>query len=226
MIKRHQYHITDGKSPLSGKDTFNPIFTDLDVRLHKLEQLAVSWEHAVSELQNFGLERINKALVPLLEETRILMDELHRQHSEIRAQHTDLQEQMEDRIRAVDEWWARVRDEIPKVNSYKMFDCQDKDSVELDTVLFDTFFLDSIDGSLEVKLTGMVNGRTIVIFTDLADGGRLTLDPDFDWYPVDGEWPDLEHGHIHVFSVTAAALPRVVVSISPDHNAVATQEGQ
>ena len=66
-IKRTQYQFKDGKTTLSA-ETFNAVFFDLDARLHGLEQLEVSWEDAVSELQQYGLSRINGALGPVLDQ--------------------------------------------------------------------------------------------------------------------------------------------------------------
>ncbi len=57
------YVMKDGKTRLS-EGYFNPIWREIDTRLDTLEGLRVSWQAAVSELQAFGLARINDALEP------------------------------------------------------------------------------------------------------------------------------------------------------------------
>lgn len=60
------YKITDGQTPLSA-ETFNPRFYAIVRRLHALETVVIDWSAAVSQVQNYGLKRINEAIVPLVE---------------------------------------------------------------------------------------------------------------------------------------------------------------
>ncbi|GAB7080831.1 tail fiber protein [Megalodesulfovibrio paquesii] len=65
----------DGKTPLSAEE-LNRRFYSLVRRLHELEQLKVDWEAAVAELQNAGLERINSAVIPLVDDLAADLDAL------------------------------------------------------------------------------------------------------------------------------------------------------
>ena len=65
MRKYIQYYFKDGEQLTARK--LNLRFEDLDLRIHNLEELKVEWESAVSLLQQYGLERINEAIVPLLQ---------------------------------------------------------------------------------------------------------------------------------------------------------------
>jgi len=48
---------------------FNPIWKDIDTRLDKLENVKISWESAVQDLNAFGLERIDNVLAPVIQST-------------------------------------------------------------------------------------------------------------------------------------------------------------
>lgn len=82
MIKRDRYRVKDGITTL-GESFLNAIFADLDTRLHGLEELKVSWLAAVTELQNFGLERINGALEPTMMEMNQLLEAITLQYTEL-----------------------------------------------------------------------------------------------------------------------------------------------
>jgi hypothetical protein len=72
--KIEQYNIKDGKTPLNAEElSFR--FLDIDGRLHQLELLKISWEQAVVEIQNHGLERINNTVQPVLDAASALVDE-------------------------------------------------------------------------------------------------------------------------------------------------------
>ena len=57
--------MVDGKTRLSD-EYFNPVWKDIDVRLDKLENKQISWDEAVRELNEFGLERIDNTIGPVL----------------------------------------------------------------------------------------------------------------------------------------------------------------
>lgn len=61
-----KYKFTDGDTPLSA-ETFNGRFFSLVRRLHALELLSIDWASAIAQVQNHGLERINEAVVPLID---------------------------------------------------------------------------------------------------------------------------------------------------------------
>ncbi|PIQ25431.1 hypothetical protein COW20_15330 [bacterium (Candidatus Blackallbacteria) CG13_big_fil_rev_8_21_14_2_50_49_14] len=60
-----RYQMKDTQTRL-GQEYFNPIWLDLDSRLDKLEQLKLDWNTAISEIQQFGLDRIDATVVPVL----------------------------------------------------------------------------------------------------------------------------------------------------------------
>lgn len=70
-----KYRFRDGQTYLSAKE-LNDRFFDVDARLHVLETLKVTWENAVTSLQNLGLERVNAVLMPLLDQAVPLFEEL------------------------------------------------------------------------------------------------------------------------------------------------------
>jgi hypothetical protein len=72
MRKLEQYRVKDGKTSLSAEE-LNFRFFDLDGRLHQLELLKVSWQEAVAEVQNHGLERINSVIQPILDQAGALV---------------------------------------------------------------------------------------------------------------------------------------------------------
>jgi hypothetical protein len=70
-----KYRFRDGQTYLSAKE-FNDRFFDVDARLHVLETLKVTWEDAVTSLQNLGLERVDAVIMPLLDQAMPLIEEL------------------------------------------------------------------------------------------------------------------------------------------------------
>lgn len=74
-LRIDRYRMTDGQTPLAAA-YFNPVWQDIDVRLAALEALKIAWADAVAELTRFGLERINVALAPTLEQATDLLDQL------------------------------------------------------------------------------------------------------------------------------------------------------
>jgi len=65
----------DGQTPLAAS-YFNPVWQDLDIRIAALEQLQIDWKQAVDEISKFGLDRINAALIPVVEQATELLDQL------------------------------------------------------------------------------------------------------------------------------------------------------
>lgn len=61
-----KYTWKDGKTNVSAEE-LNKRFYALVRRLHALESLSVDWASAIAQVQNHGLERINNAVVPLID---------------------------------------------------------------------------------------------------------------------------------------------------------------
>lgn len=84
MRKFLEYAVIEGKTFLSGPELTRR-FSDIDGRLHVLEELKVGWEAAVLQVQNHGLERINNVLQPILDQARAEIDAVHATLVEILA---------------------------------------------------------------------------------------------------------------------------------------------
>lgn len=80
MLKKDQYRVRNAKDDM-GEKTFNPIFFDIDARLHSLELQRVSYLDAITELQNFGLERINGALQPTIDQIKTILEGIDTEHT-------------------------------------------------------------------------------------------------------------------------------------------------
>ncbi len=82
------YAMIDGKTRLGG-EYFNPVWKDIDVRLDKLESKSISWDDAVRELNEFGLERIDNTIAPVLAAVQVEL-------TEAQAASAQLQQMIED----------------------------------------------------------------------------------------------------------------------------------
>lgn len=69
MARRFEtnYRMKDGTTPL-GETFFNPVFRDLDLRIHAQEEIEKDWLAAVAELNRFGLRRIDEFLAPAVQQ--------------------------------------------------------------------------------------------------------------------------------------------------------------
>ena len=74
MRKFEQYRFRD--NDILTARVLNQRFEDIDLRIHNLEELKVSWEEAVREIQNYGLLRINEAVSPLINDLQTQADSL------------------------------------------------------------------------------------------------------------------------------------------------------
>lgn len=65
MTRRFEssYRMKDGSTRL-GEAYFNPVFRDLDLRLHSQEEIEKTWQSAIQELNRNGLRRIDEFLAP------------------------------------------------------------------------------------------------------------------------------------------------------------------
>lgn len=105
MRKIEQYTVKEGRTPLSGAE-LTQRFLDIDGRLHQLEELTISWKQAVVEVQNYGLERINNTIQPVLDQANILMAEAQTKLAAIKGQWqgiVDEWDELADRLTAIHE---------------------------------------------------------------------------------------------------------------------------
>lgn len=70
-----KYRFRDGQTYLSAKE-LNDRFFDVDVRLHALEQLSITWESSVAALNNLGIDRLNSIIVPIINEASAVLAEI------------------------------------------------------------------------------------------------------------------------------------------------------
>ena len=68
-----KYRMRDGASILN-ESFFNPIFNDLDLRLHQQELIEKDWQGQIRELNRLGLRRIDENLAPALEELEEIIE--------------------------------------------------------------------------------------------------------------------------------------------------------
>lgn len=105
MRKIEQYRVQEGVTPLSGSE-LSERFLDIDGRLHQLELLEISWQQAVVEVQNHGLERINSVIEPLLDQARDLVDLVQQDLDAITTQ-----------WQAIVDGWAGIQGTIDGLNA-------------------------------------------------------------------------------------------------------------
>lgn len=73
----HLYRFTK-KTPLSD-EVFNRIFSDIDLRIAKLEDIEKDWQYAINEVTKYGLKRIEEVLRPsweYLQQKKMQADEI------------------------------------------------------------------------------------------------------------------------------------------------------
>lgn len=72
------YEMKDGTTRL-GAEYFNPILKDLDSRVDAFEQQRNIIDQAIQELQEFGLDRIDATIIPVLEAAQQALTEAQAQ---------------------------------------------------------------------------------------------------------------------------------------------------
>ena len=82
MLKADEYKWRD-REPLSPANLNSRVF-DIDQRIHCLEILTINWQQAISQLENMGLARVNEVLIPLVNESRRLVDALKAEKAALR----------------------------------------------------------------------------------------------------------------------------------------------
>lgn len=100
-----RYQMQDGKTRL-GQEYFNPVWQALDARLDRLEQVRLDWESAVADIQQFGLERIDATIAPILAEAQALLVEIQTLYSELMqlVEDIDIQGQIDTSLAAQTAW--------------------------------------------------------------------------------------------------------------------------
>lgn len=84
-----KYRLRDGQTDLNDKElSFR--FLHIDGRIHILEELRVSWQAAVTELQSHGLERINNVMQPLLDQAQANTDAAAAELASIQAEWAEI----------------------------------------------------------------------------------------------------------------------------------------
>ncbi len=97
------YRFRDGQTTLDEKE-LNKRFFDIDARLHALELLSISWQEAVSQVQNEGLKRINELIIPVLEQAQEELSQIQSDWDELKQQiQSDYEAWSEEKINALDE---------------------------------------------------------------------------------------------------------------------------
>ncbi len=81
--KLELYRFRDGITPLSEAE-LNKRFFDIDARIHTLEEVKISWDEAVSVVNNEAIKRINEVLQPAVDD-------------------------VEQRLQAIDDEWAQKK---------------------------------------------------------------------------------------------------------------------
>ena len=112
MLKHLQYHFQEGVTPLSAAE-FNRRFRDLDGRLHALEEMTLSWEEAVRKVQDYGLERINNVLQPVLAQADQQVAEARNQIQAVRDELARIQADWQ----AIQEGWNGMQDALDQLRA-------------------------------------------------------------------------------------------------------------
>lgn len=106
MLQREKYRFKDDVTDLSARE-LDFRFFDIDGRLHVLELLKVSWEAAVAEIQEHGLERINGVIAPVLDEVNSALAEAEATLGSLQADQA-----------AIQLWWDSLAATIALLEAY------------------------------------------------------------------------------------------------------------
>ncbi|MBF2054696.1 MAG: hypothetical protein IGS03_14720 [Candidatus Sericytochromatia bacterium] len=131
-LKFPQYLMRDGVTRL-GEDYFNPVWRDLDGRLDTLEKLKISWQTAVSEIQQFGIQRIDTVLAPVIEDITTTLASANAAAAELQQiiEDADIQTQLDA---AFDDQNNLVNEALDEVKKNQLQKCSDIDQMlSLDT---------------------------------------------------------------------------------------------
>lgn len=101
------YRMVDGKTPLAA-GYFNPILQELDLRLVGLEELRVSWQSAVAEVQELGLARINELVGVPMEKVNDAIEEMESRISALPNMVS--QQQLDQQLQAAIQAEAQARE--------------------------------------------------------------------------------------------------------------------
>ena len=114
MLKKLLYHFIDDITPLSA-DEFNLRFYDIDARIHELEQLQVSWETAVVDIQNYGLARVNEVVDPFVAQAEQMLADTQAELEALQAEWAGLD--MDGQLAAMDARLTAVESSLATVQA-------------------------------------------------------------------------------------------------------------
>ena len=83
-IRFDAYRMRDGVTPLS-EDYFNPVLGDIDTRIAELEAKRATLDAVLTELTNFGLQRIDVLVGPAMAEVNATLEDLRTRRDQLIA---------------------------------------------------------------------------------------------------------------------------------------------
>ena len=116
MRKIEQYSVLEGKTPLSGPE-LSRRFLDIDGRLHLLEELKVSWEQAMVEVQNHGLERINGVIEPVLDQANGILGQIQQELTSVQQEWDQTSQTIAQEWQDVLDGWAGVQGTLDNMSA-------------------------------------------------------------------------------------------------------------
>lgn len=111
MRQHERYRFREGYTPLSAQE-LNDRFFALDGRLHQLELLNISWQQAVAEIQNHGLERINGVIQPLLDQANDILGLIQQEFDFVKTEWDQTSDTIAQEWHGILDGWAGVRGEL------------------------------------------------------------------------------------------------------------------
>ena len=114
MLKKLIYNFIDNITPLSAAE-FNLRFYDIDARIHELEQLQVSWETAVVDIQNYGLARVNEVVDPFVAQAEQMLADTQAELEALQAEWAGLD--MDGQLAAMDARLTAVESSLATVQA-------------------------------------------------------------------------------------------------------------
>jgi hypothetical protein len=109
--KIEQYRVQEGVTPLSGSE-LSERFLDIDGRLHQLELLDISWQQAVAEIQNHGLERINGVIEPVLDQANYILGLIQQEFTTVQTAWSQTSQAIAQEWQDILDGWAGVQNTL------------------------------------------------------------------------------------------------------------------
>ena len=114
MIQAEKLRIRDNQTALDDTE-LTKRFLMLDARIHELEQLKVSWEEAVVEVQNHGLKRVNEVVDPFVVEAGQMVSDVRTEMEALQAEWAGLD--MDGQLAAMDARLTAVESSLATVQA-------------------------------------------------------------------------------------------------------------